>query len=72
MNTGDLVRFKKKSPEAYSKKYLGSSSPGLVLSEPEMFGFIQRVHVMWPGGSSEGIYLEEWVDMEDLVIVSQG
>ena len=42
---------------------------GLTLSEPEIFGFIQRVHVMWSGEESGGIFLEEWVDLEDIVIL---
>ncbi len=42
---------------------------GLTLSEPEIFGFIQRVHVMWAGEENTGMFLEEWVDLEDIVVL---
>lgn len=46
-----------------------SNSHGLTLSEPEMFGFIQRVHVMWPSETNPGMSLEEWVDLEDVIVL---
>ena len=44
------------------------SKTGIVISEPEMFGFVDRVFVVW---SSEDSPLEEWVNTDDLIVVSK-
>lgn len=66
MKSGTLVKLRNEC--SYSA--VGSMNcTGLTLSEPEIFGFIQRVHVMWSGEESTGMFLEEWVDLEDIVIL---
>jgi hypothetical protein len=66
MNKGCLVRLKNDC--SYSAA--GSMNcTGLTLSEPEIFGFIQRVHVMWSGEETTGMFLEEWVDLEDIIVL---
>jgi len=44
---------------------------GLTLSEPEIFGFIQRVHVLWSADVENGTYLEEWVDLDDIELLGE-
>ena len=66
MNKGCLVKLRNEC--SYSA--VGSMNcTGLVLSEPEIFGFIQRVHVMWSGEETTGMFLEEWVDLEDIIVL---
>lgn len=66
MKSGTLVKLRNEC--SYSAA--GSMNfTGLTLSEPEIFGFIQRVHVMWSGEGSSGIFLEEWVDLEDIIVL---
>ena len=59
MMPGDLVCFKSKTKKP-------DLTHGIVLSEPEMFGFIQRVYVMWSSESK----CDEWVDAEDVLVLS--
>lgn len=66
MKSGTLVKLRNQC----SNSAVGSMDcTGLTLSEPEIFGFIQRVHVMWTGEEDTGMFLEEWVDLEDIVIL---
>jgi len=66
MKSGTLVKLRDKC--SYSDAGTMNFT-GLTLSEPEIFGFIQRVHVMWSGRENSGIFLEEWVDLEDIEIL---
>ena len=66
MNKGCLVKLRHSSSRSIMTN---SDAHGLTLSEPEMFGFIQRVHVMWPSETSSMISLEEWIDLEDIVVL---
>ena len=66
MKSGTLVKLRNEC--SYSA--VGSMNyTGLTLSEPEIFGFIQRVHVMWSGEENTGMFLEEWVDLEDIIVL---
>ena len=62
MMPGDLVTCK--SDSTLEKNPV----TGIVLSEPEMFGFIQRVFVMF---STESSTAEEWIDAEYVTVVAQ-
>ena len=58
MNPGDLVKIKK------------TKTVGILLQEPEMFGFVLRAWVMIAG--IDGISIHEWVDIDDLDVLSKG
>lgn len=68
MKLGSLVSLKKSAINSAARSL---SATGLTLSEPEIFGFIQRVHVLWSADVKNGTYLEEWVDLEDIEILEE-
>lgn len=58
MKSGDLVKIK------------NTETVGILLEDPQMYGFILRVWILIPG--PDGLTLHEWVDIEDLVVLSKG
>lgn len=70
MKPGDLVKIKKNAKTQYSQA--DSNSRGLILSDPEIFGFMHRVHVMWSSDRSYNTCLEEWVNMDNLTVINEG
>ena len=67
MKPGDLAKVLK----CRQKHFDLFPSPGslvVVLSEPEMFGFVSRTLVLYHTSSGNASYV--WMDVEDLKVVS--
>ena len=64
MKPGDLV-------ELVSRNHDKNSKTGIVLSNPEFFGFVDRVFVMWATESGREMHSEEWIDTDQVRVLAR-